>query len=150
MSEILTSFSGDLARLQRAAPPVGLVQVARYANPQNSSATALLALLLDGQDRVDEALSLLRTVPPTDPLISQVRDVQVRILTDQKRLGEAYAIAAAAANSVSAESSDYSRLGDVLQAMKRPSEAADAFGRAPMRSSKRDGGRKPSGCFSRG
>ena len=48
LSEVLTAFAADLARLQRAAPPIGLVQVARYANPQNSSATALLALLLDG------------------------------------------------------------------------------------------------------
>ena len=53
---MLTAFAADLARLQRGAPPIGLVQVARYADPQNSSATALLALLLDGQDRSDEAL----------------------------------------------------------------------------------------------
>ena len=30
---------GDLARLQRSAPPIGLVQVARYADPHNSSGT---------------------------------------------------------------------------------------------------------------
>ena len=40
LSEVLTAFATDLARLQRAAPPIGLVQVARYADPQNSSATA--------------------------------------------------------------------------------------------------------------
>jgi tetratricopeptide (TPR) repeat protein len=129
-SEVLTAFSADLARLQRSSPPIGLVQVARYMNPQNSSATALLALLLGGQDRTDEALALLRTVPPNDALISQVRDVQTRILTDDKRLNEAYQIAAAAAAAPGAEASDYSRLGDVLQAMKRPSQAADAYGRA--------------------
>ena len=65
--------------------------------PQNSSATALLALLLDAADRSDEALALLAAVPQDDPLISQVRDVQVRILTDDKRFNDAYAIAAAAA-----------------------------------------------------
>ena len=63
LSEVLTAFAADLARLQRAAPPIGLVQVARYANPQNSSATALLALLLEGQDGRDEALALLRDDP---------------------------------------------------------------------------------------
>jgi tetratricopeptide (TPR) repeat protein len=128
--EILTAFSADLARLQRSTPPIGLVQVARYANPQNSSTLALLALLLSGQDRTDEALALLRSVPANDTLISQIRDVQARLLTDDKRLGEAYQLAASAASAPGADVSDYSRLGDVLQAMKRHGEAADAYGRA--------------------
>jgi len=130
LAEILTAFSADLARLQRSAPPIGLVQVARYANPQSNSTAALLALLLSGQDRSEEALALLRTVPTNDALISQVRDVQARILTDGKRLNEAYQVAATAAAAPAADVSDYSRLGDVFQAMKRHGEAADAYGRA--------------------
>ncbi len=129
-SEVLTAFSADIARLQRAAPPIGLVQVARFADPKNSSATDLLALLLASQDRVDEALALLRTVPADDPLSSDTRDVAVKILTDSKRLNEAYSIAAAAAAAPGASISDYSRLGDVLQAMKRNNDAATAYGRA--------------------
>ena len=127
---MLTAFAADLARLQRAAPPIALVQVARYANPQNSSATMLLALLLETQDRADEALALLRTIPRDDALSGQVRDVQVKILTDSKRFNEAYAIASAAATRRDANVSDLSRLGDVYQAMKRYNEAADAYGRA--------------------
>ena len=128
--EMLTAFSMDLARLQRAAPPIGLVQVARYANPQNSSATVLLALLLDGQDRSDEALALLRSIPPNDALASEVRDSQARILADGKRYNDAYAIAATAAAAPTATATDFSRLGDVYQAMKRYNEAANAYGRA--------------------
>jgi tetratricopeptide (TPR) repeat protein len=130
LSEVLTAFAGDLARLQRSAPPIGLVQVARYGNPQNSSATALLAILLDSQDRPDEALAVLRSVAANDALISPIRDVQTRILSDEKRFGEAYQIAAAAAAAPGADSDDYSRLGDVYQSMKRHNEAADAYGRA--------------------
>jgi tetratricopeptide (TPR) repeat protein len=130
LSEVLTAFSADLARLQRSAPPIGLVQVARFANPRNSSATTLLALLLAGQDRSGEALALLRAVPPSDALISQVRDVEVRILGDDKRYNEAWQVAAPAASAPGADVADYSRLGDVLQAMKRPGEAADAYARA--------------------
>ena len=64
-----------------AAPPIGLVQVARYANPQNSSATALLALLLDAAGPQPTRRSpCLRPIPRDDALISQVRDVQVEIL----------------------------------------------------------------------
>jgi tetratricopeptide (TPR) repeat protein len=102
-SEALVAFAGDLARMQRGSPPIGLVQVARYADPQNSSAVVLLGL---------------------------VRDVQGRILSDEKRLNEAYALAATAAAAPNASAGDLSRLGDVYQAMKRPSESADAYGRA--------------------
>ena len=69
-------------------------------------------------------------MPPDDPLIAQVRDVQTRILTENKKLDEAYQVAATAAAARDAEPTDYSRLGDVLQAMKRPAAAADAYGRA--------------------
>jgi tetratricopeptide (TPR) repeat protein len=130
LSEVLTGFAADLVRLQRSAAPVGLVQVARYANPQNTGATALLALLLSQQDRPDEALALLWTVPADDALISQVRDIQVRVLDDQKRYNDAYAIAAAAAATPAAGIADYSRLGDVYEAMKRHDLAAAAYGRA--------------------
>lgn len=130
LSDVLTAFGAELARLQRSAPPVGLMQVAHYADPHNSAATALLGLLLDQSGRSSEALALLATVPQNDALISQVRDVQVRVLTNDKRLDEAYAIAAAAAKDPAAGMTDYSRLGDVLEAMNRHSEAADAFSHA--------------------
>jgi len=39
-------------------------------------------------------------------------------------------VAATAAAAQTADSSDFSRLGDVLQAMKRHGAAADAYGRA--------------------
>ena len=128
--EDLSAFAADLMRLPHSAPPIGLVQVARYLNSQSSSTTALLALMLAGQGRSDEALALLRTVSPTDALNSEVRDVEVRILADKKRLNDAYQLAAAAAANPNADLSDFSRLGDVLQSMKRHGEAADAYGRA--------------------
>jgi tetratricopeptide (TPR) repeat protein len=90
----------------------------------------LLALLLESQDRTDEALALLRTIPRDDALSGQVRDVQVRILTDSKRLNEAFAIASAAANARDASVNDLSRLGDIYQALKRYNEAAATYGRA--------------------
>ena len=45
-AEVLVAFAADLMRIRRPRPPVGLVQIARYVNPQNSGTTALLALLL--------------------------------------------------------------------------------------------------------
>jgi tetratricopeptide (TPR) repeat protein len=128
-SEVLTGFAGDLMRVQPGSPPIGLVQVARYANPENSGATVILALLLAKEGHGD-ALALLRAVPPSDALMPHVRDVEVQILRDEKKFNEAYQLAAAAAASPTADYGDFSRLGDVLQAMKRNTEAADAYGRA--------------------
>jgi tetratricopeptide (TPR) repeat protein len=128
--EALAAFAADVARLQRGSAPVSLVQVARYANPQSSSTALLLALLLDGQERSDEALRLLRAFPRDDALISHIRDTQTKILSDAKRFNEAYAIASAAAAEKTATASDWSRLGELFQDMKRSAQAADAYGRA--------------------
>jgi tetratricopeptide (TPR) repeat protein len=130
LSEVLTGFAADVARMARSAPPIGLVQVARYANPENSGAVVLLALLLDDQERSDEAVAILKTVPANDPLAGQARDIQVRILTDQKNFNEAYAVAQSAALRSDADISDFSRVGDVYEAMKRHDLAADAYGKA--------------------
>ena len=130
LSEALTAFTTDLARLQRGAPQIALGQVAKFANPQNSSATMLLALLMETQQRTDEALALLRTIPRDDALGSQVRDVQVKILTESKRLDEAFTVASAAAAARDATINDLSRLGDVYLAMKRYNEAAASYSRA--------------------
>ncbi len=129
-SESLMAFVGDLARLQRGSPPVGLAQVARYANPQNTEAIAVLALLLDQQLRGNEALTLLRSVPRDDPQITQILDVETKILTNDKKLNEAFAIASAAASASNASIPDYSRLGDVYDAMKRYDLAAAAYSKA--------------------
>ena len=130
LGEALTAFAADLVRSQRAAAPIGLVQVARYVDPQNSSTAMLLALLLQDQGRADEGLAVLRALPRDDALASQIRDVQVRVLSDEDRFNEAYAIAAAAAAATGAGIEDYSRLGSLLQDMKRYPESADAYGRA--------------------
>jgi tetratricopeptide (TPR) repeat protein len=128
--EVLAAVAADLTRLQRSSPPIGLIQIARYLNPQSSSTTALLALLLSGQDRTNEALALLQAVPPGDALISEIRDVEVQVLGSAKRLNEAYQVAAAATAAPGAGLDDYRRLGLVLETMKRHGEAADAFARA--------------------
>ena len=129
-AEVLTAFSIDLSRMARTAPPIGLIQVARYANPQDSSITALLALVLAEQNRTDEAVALLRTAPANGPQAAQIRDVETRVFINAKRMNDAYGVAATAAATAAADSADYLRLGDVLQAMNRHSEAADAYSRA--------------------
>lgn len=129
-SEVIAGLASDLARLQRGAAPLGLAQVARFANPANTGAAVLAALMLDLRNRPDAALAILRSVPANDPLIGQVRDTQVRILSGEDRAGEALGIAAAAVREPGATYADWSRLGEVYSALDRYREAADSYTRA--------------------
>jgi tetratricopeptide (TPR) repeat protein len=129
-SELLLGLAVDLNRLSNKSLPIGMVQVARYADPRNSAATVLLALLLDGSGRSREALEVLEQVPANDALVAQARDTAARILNDDKRFKEALALAQRAVRGSGAGVSDWARLGDVYQAMGRYGEAADAYGHA--------------------
>ena len=129
-AELLLGMAVDLNRLNNRALPVTMVQVARYADPRNTSGAVLLGMLFDNQGRVDEALGVLNSVSASDPLAGQARDTAARIMVDEKRYDQALVIAQAAASARDAGVSDFARLGDVLQATKRSNEAADAYGRA--------------------
>jgi len=129
-AELLLGLAVDLNRLNNRALPISMVQVARYADPRNSAGAVLLGLLLENQGRVNEALSVLMSVAATDPLAAQAHDTAVRILVDQKRFDQALAIAQTATSAPNAGVGDFARLGDVMQATKRYTEAADAYGRA--------------------
>lgn len=129
-SETMVAFAGEVGKLQHSAPPVGLVQVARYADPRNSSATILLGLVFDAADQPEPALAALRTVPDEDALAAPARDLQVHILSEAKRYADAMAIAQPLALRPDATIEDLSRLGDLYSAMKRSDDAAAFYGRA--------------------
>ena len=129
-SETLIAFAMEVARLQHAVPPLGLVQVARYSDPRNSNATILLAQVLEAAGNTEPALAALRGIPDSDPLAPRARDFQVRILAGHKRYADAYGVAAPLASRSGATVADLTRLGDVYSAMDRQSDAAGAYGRA--------------------
>ena len=129
-SETLVAFAGEVGKLQHTSPPIGLIQAARYADPHNSSATILLALVFDAADQPEPALAALRTIPDGDALGSPARDLQVHILVDEKHYAEAFAVAQPLALRPEATIDDLTRLGDVLTAMKRQDDAAAVYGRA--------------------
>ncbi len=130
MSDVLAALAADVARRQRGVPPFGLVQVSRFLDPTNSSATALMAVLLQTRERDEEALALLGKIPPNDPLISPIRDLEAQIMVDRKDFASAFRIASAAAAAPGAGAADYARLGNVQSAMERFDDAARSFDRA--------------------
>jgi len=129
-SEVALALALELNRLRNREMPISLAQIARYAAPENSAATAALGILLQSRDRTPEALAILRSVSDADPFGSQARDAEVRALLEAKRGPEALAIAQRAVNAPTAGVSDYSRLGDALSELKRYDEAAAAYSRA--------------------
>ena len=129
-AQLLLAMAVDLNRANNRALPIALAQIARHADPGNAQSAIILGLLLDADERPDAALAAFRAVNAANPLSSQARDGEARTLTRAKRFAEALALAQRAANAPDATSDDLSRLGDVLSAMDRESEAADAYGRA--------------------
>jgi len=127
-SETLIAFAMEVARLQHAVPPLGLVQAARYSDPRNSNATILLAQVLEAAGNTQPALAALRAIPDSDPLAPRARDFEVRILASHKRYADAYGVAAPLASRSGATVADFTRLGDVYSAMDRQSDAAAAYG----------------------
>ena len=84
-AELLLGLAVDLNRLNNRALPISMVQVARFADPRNGAGTVLLALLMESQQRPNDALALLAAVPASDPLAAQARDTSARILVEEKR-----------------------------------------------------------------
>lgn len=79
-SELMVSLAVELNRLRNPSLPVSLAQVARYAAPNNTSASVVLGVLLSSRDRTNEAVNVLRSVPASDLLSSQARDAEVSTL----------------------------------------------------------------------
>jgi tetratricopeptide (TPR) repeat protein len=129
-SELLVVLAAELHRLRNERLPVALSQVARYAAPQNSTASVMLGLMLSRRDRPEDAVAALRSVPMSDPMSSQARDAEVRALNDADRPAEALQVAQRAVSSGNPDVADYARLGDVLANLKRYEEAAAAYARA--------------------
>ena len=129
-ADMLVGLSLDLNRVNATSFPIRLVQVARYAWPDSGAASIVLGALLQTRDRTPEALAAFNSVTSDSVLADQARDAQARALTDSKRYGEALALSQSAAAQPNASSVDYSRLGDVLVAMKRYRESADAYQKA--------------------
>ena len=130
-SDQLVALALEMRHSQtRPESGLNIVQVARFAAPDSSSAAILLANILSEEDRLGEAQAVLATVAANDPLRPEAIDAETRALVDAKRFNEALAVAKAAADRSGATSDDFARLGDVYGEMKRQDEAAAAYARA--------------------
>jgi tetratricopeptide (TPR) repeat protein len=130
LSELLIGIALGVSRAEDRSLPLMLVQVARHAAPDNSEANVLTALFLERRARPSDALAALARVPANDPFAEDARDASARLLLAQNRGAEALALAQRSAERRGASASDVGRLGNVLDELDRPAEAAVAFARA--------------------
>lgn len=87
--ELVLGLSAALGRMEDKGVPIAFAQVARYADPQNSAAAILLALLLEDDGRVTDALDVLRSIDERDPFANQAEDAEIRMLIGSDRKAEA-------------------------------------------------------------
>jgi tetratricopeptide (TPR) repeat protein len=130
LAEVLLGLAISLNREDDQDLPIALTQVARLASPGNGESAIVLGLLLDQAGRSNDALAVFASVPRDDFLGGQARDARVRALIKASRNPEALALAQAAASERGADASDFTRLGDVDDALARHGDAATAYLRA--------------------
>ncbi len=129
-AETLAGLAIALNAGEETSLPLALAQVARFADPGNDQAAVLLGLLLGRARRSDDALAVLRAVPDHADFASEAHDAEIRVLLQDQRRDEALARASAFAAGAMVTADDWSRLGDVYDAMARHGEAAEAFAHA--------------------
>ncbi len=117
---------------------LNIVQIARFAAPESSSAAILLGTALADEGRFDEALAALDSLTAGDPLKSEALDAQVRVLLGAQKADQALSLAKAAADRPGATADDFARLGDVYNGMDRQEDAAAAYAEAIARLGKVD------------
>jgi tetratricopeptide (TPR) repeat protein len=129
-SEQLVALAIEMRRSNPRSAPVNILQLARFAAPENSSALLFLGTTLDDVGRADDALAVFRAIGNRDPLYPEALDAQVRTLSEADRYEEALTLALAASTMKGASSDDFARLADVYSAMDRHNEAAAAYQQA--------------------
>ncbi len=133
-AELLVALAVDLSRNREKELPISLTQVARHADPQSSEATLLLALMLSGNERDDDALAVLAAIPAADPLAGDALDLETRLLTDAKQYDAALRRARSSTTAPGASAADFGRLGAIYADMDRHADAAAAYADAVRRS----------------
>ncbi|MBA2920253.1 tetratricopeptide repeat protein [Sphingomonas sp. MAH-20] len=114
----------------RSAVGLTLARLAHYLDPSNDGATVMLARLLANVGQSDRALELAAAIGPDSPWSGAAIDTRVGILTVLDRRDEALALAQAKSIGPGATLADMVRVGDLLEALERHAEAAQAYDRA--------------------
>ncbi len=130
IAELLVRVAIDINR-ERATPlGLSLTRLSTFLAPDNSETWLATAGMLATNDHPDAALAALAHIPASDPAAEPARLARLQLLVRKGEQQEALTEARAAAARPSATLADLTRVGDLLNDLERPKEAAAAYTRA--------------------
>jgi Flp pilus assembly protein TadD len=130
LSQLLLAVAVDLNRERVSPLSIALGRFAQMAAPDNPEALLGLSQVLTMGGREDAALAVLEHIPADDVLAEAARDTRIRLLVTRGDKEAALAEAKAATLQPGAAVEDWTLLGDISTSLNRPTEAADAYGKA--------------------
>ena len=130
LGELYVRIAADLNRQQAAPLALGFARVATLLAPDASESWIVTASLLSLGGADDAALEAVGHVGPDDPFAGAARDTRVMLLVRAGKSDQALAEAQEATRAPDATLGDWSRLGDLLSAAKKPADAAQAYDHA--------------------
>ena len=131
LSEVLTGFAADVARMRARRRRSGWSRSRATPIRRTAGRRCCSRCCSTSRTRSDEALAVLSSVPRERSAGRPGRATsRCGSSTTRSNFNEAYADGQARRSVRRRASTDFSRLGDVYEAMKRHDEAADAYGRA--------------------
>jgi Flp pilus assembly protein TadD len=130
MAELLGRMALDLNGQEVPQLALSFARLATFLAPENSESWLIAADLLTGQGRHEAALAALARVARDDVFAGTAADRRMTVLVEANRTDEALAEARQAVADRPAEIDNWTRLGDILNQIKRHQEAASAYGKA--------------------
>jgi Flp pilus assembly protein TadD len=130
MAELLGRMAIDLNGQEVPQLALSFARLATFLAPENAESWLIAADLLAGQGRHEAALAALGKIPRDDVFAATAADRRMTVLVEADRTGEALAEARQAVADRPAEIDNWTRLGDILNQIKRHEEAAAAYGKA--------------------
>lgn len=130
LAELFARIAADLGRQRAAVISLSSARLATFLAPQNAEGWLITADLLSNGRKPEAAIAALDHVGPGDPYYRRAVSAKTGLLIVLDRKDEAMALARAQTETAGAEVADWTRYGDVLNALDRHGEAADAYARA--------------------
>lgn len=130
LSELFARIAADLGRQRAAVISLSSARLATFLAPQNAEGWLITADLLSAGGKPDAAIAALDHVGPGDPYYRRALSAKTGLLLGLDRKDEAVMLARAQTEAATAEVADWTRYGDVLNALDRHGEAAEAYTRA--------------------
>jgi tetratricopeptide (TPR) repeat protein len=130
IAELFVRIALDLNSQDVPVLALDFARLATFLAPDNSETWIVTSELLAGAEQHDSALAALQKVKAGDPFSGSAANTRIDLLVAAGRTEEALARAKAETEANPGSAPGWARLGDLLNRLKRPGDAADAYGKS--------------------